>query len=57
MVATPVRAGSGRPYNSDYYLFDGNLVLLREDHFPLYLNLSPIGGEGKRWDRFDALPS
>jgi hypothetical protein len=31
--------------------------LLREDHFPLTLTLSPIGGEGKRWDRFDALPS
>jgi hypothetical protein len=31
--------------------------LLREDHFPLTLTLSPIGGEGKRWDRFDAPPS
>jgi hypothetical protein len=26
-----------------------------EDHFPLTLTLSPIEGEGKRWDRFQAL--
>ena len=31
--------------------------LLREDPFPLYLTLSPIGGEGKRWDQFEALTS
>jgi len=29
--------------------------LLREDYFPLTLTLSPIGGEGKKWDRFNAL--
>jgi hypothetical protein len=29
--------------------------LLREDHFPLTLTLSPIEGEGKRGDRFEAL--
>ena len=31
--------------------------LLREDYFPLTLTLSPIGGEGKEWNRFEALPS
>jgi hypothetical protein len=31
--------------------------LLREDYFPLTLTLSHIGGEGKRWDRFEALLS
>jgi hypothetical protein len=31
--------------------------LLREDHFPFTLALTPIGGEGKRWDSFEALPS
>ena len=30
---------------------------LRGDHFPLTPTLSPIGGEGKRGDRFEALPS
>jgi hypothetical protein len=29
--------------------------LLRENYFPLTLTLSPIGGEGKNWDRFNAL--
>ena len=29
--------------------------LLREDYFPLTLTLSPIGGEGKKWNRFNAL--
>src|SRR4030043_969614 len=29
--------------------------LLREDYFPLTLTLSPIGGEGTKWNRFNAL--
>jgi hypothetical protein len=29
--------------------------LLREDYFPLTLTLSPSGGEGKKWNRFNAL--
>jgi len=28
---------------------------LREDYFPLTLTLSPIGGEGIKWNRFNAL--
>ena len=28
-----------------------------EDYFPLTLALSPIGGEGKKWDRFKVLAS
>ncbi len=35
----------------------GTHCLLRENHFPLTLALSPIGGEGKRYDRSDTLPS
>ena len=29
--------------------------LLRKDYFPLTPTLTPIGGEGKKWNRFNAL--
>jgi hypothetical protein len=32
-----------------------NALLLREDYFPLTLTLSPIEGEGKKWNRFNTL--
>jgi hypothetical protein len=32
-------------------------LLFREDYFPLTLALSPIGGEGKRWNGVKVLAS
>ena len=40
-----------RPTNNKF----AGALLLREDYFPLTLTLSPIGGEGKMRDRFNAL--
>jgi hypothetical protein len=57
--------------DSDHHLTPGNVdviliefffntatqLWLWEDYFPLTLALSPIGGEGKKRDRLEALPS
>jgi hypothetical protein len=59
-MGPPARGAINLTYYLEFlHLFINTVTyfLLREDHFPLTLTLSPIGGEGKRGDRFEALPS